>query len=138
MNLLGRISRDSARAGGCPGGGHRVRAATASLRGVATTIGMATDCRLRFAGRYHDPETGLHYNLHRYYDPVTGRYQSSDPLGLAAAADPHGYVRTPAIRVDPLGLLPRDPRNLPGIATGSAGLRDIAGRWLRGTNRNAG
>ena len=28
---------------------------------------------LRFPGQYADPETGLHYNQHRYYDPVAGK-----------------------------------------------------------------
>nr|WP_259649304.1 RHS repeat-associated core domain-containing protein [Delftia sp. UME58] len=25
---------------------------------------------IRLPGQYHDRETGLYYNLHRYYDPV--------------------------------------------------------------------
>ncbi|NLT99825.1 MAG: hypothetical protein GXW88_04160 [Pseudomonas lundensis] len=25
---------------------------------------------MRFQGQYHDHETGLHYNRHRYYDPL--------------------------------------------------------------------
>ncbi|MBW2004435.1 MAG: RHS domain-containing protein [Deltaproteobacteria bacterium] len=29
---------------------------------------------LRFPGQHHDAETGLYYNLNRYYDPNTGRY----------------------------------------------------------------
>ncbi|WP_131786932.1 DUF6531 domain-containing protein, partial [Protofrankia symbiont of Coriaria ruscifolia] len=41
------------------------------------------DCPLRFPGQYHDPETGLNYNYHRYYAPESGRYDSNDPLGLA-------------------------------------------------------
>src|SRR5262249_44995287 len=36
---------------------------------------------LRFPGQYHDPETGLDYSLHRYYDPVAGAYLSPDPRG---------------------------------------------------------
>jgi hypothetical protein len=40
----------------------------------ASTWG-ATDANtampLRFAGQYHDTETGLHYNLNRYYNPDT-------------------------------------------------------------------
>ena len=37
---------------------------------------------LRFLGQYFDHETGLHYNWHRYYNPETGRYITSDPIGL--------------------------------------------------------
>lgn len=40
-----------------------------------------TSCPLRFPGQYHDPETGLNYSYHRYYDPGAGRYESNDPLG---------------------------------------------------------
>nr|WP_313771643.1 RHS repeat-associated core domain-containing protein [Enterobacter mori] len=38
---------------------------------------------LRFQGQYHDAESGLYYNRHRYYDPGVGRYLSPDPVGLA-------------------------------------------------------
>ncbi|MEV4629390.1 DUF6531 domain-containing protein [Micromonospora sp. NPDC049523] len=62
---------------------------------------------LRFPGQYLDPETGLHYNVYRYYDPATGRYVSQDPLGLAPAPDPAGYVRNPYSGADPLGLAPK-------------------------------
>ncbi len=63
-------------------------------------------CPLRFPGQYHDPETGLHYNYHRYYDPETARYDSTDPLGLAPAPNPHTYVPNPLDWFDPLGLAP--------------------------------
>ena len=33
-------------------------------------------------GMYADQETGLYYNMARYYDPKIGRYISSDPIGL--------------------------------------------------------
>ncbi|MFI1334085.1 putative T7SS-secreted protein [Streptomyces sp. NPDC020845] len=59
---------------------------------------------LRFPGQYHDPESGLHYNHHRYYDPTTARYLTPDPLGLAPAPNPVAYVPNPHRRVDPLGL----------------------------------
>jgi RHS repeat-associated protein len=36
----------------------------------------------RFTGPYFDPETGLNYNYFRDYDPTTGRYIESDPIGL--------------------------------------------------------
>jgi RHS repeat-associated protein len=60
---------------------------------------------LRFPGQYADPETGLHYNHQRYYDPATARYLSPDPLGLAPALNPHTYVRNPTTQTDPLGLM---------------------------------
>ncbi len=37
---------------------------------------------LRFPGQYKDPESGLHYNYFRDYNPATGRYVQSDPIGL--------------------------------------------------------
>ncbi|HEY1574645.1 MAG TPA: DUF6531 domain-containing protein [Pseudonocardiaceae bacterium] len=61
-------------------------------------------CLLRFPGQYHDYETGLDYNHHRYYDPETGRYTTPDPLGLQPAPNHHGYVDNPLAWLDPLGL----------------------------------
>ncbi|MGP8298143.1 DUF6531 domain-containing protein [Streptomyces inhibens] len=61
---------------------------------------------LRFPGQYFDPESGLHYNFHRYYDPETARYNSADPLGLAAAPNPSTYVANPHFWIDPYGLAP--------------------------------
>ncbi|RKN46686.1 RHS repeat-associated core domain-containing protein [Streptomyces hoynatensis] len=61
---------------------------------------------LRFPGQYHDAETGLHYNHHRYYDPESARYLTSDPLGLAQAPNPVAYIRNPLMWADPLGLGP--------------------------------
>ncbi|MFE0421372.1 putative T7SS-secreted protein [Streptomyces sp. NPDC058953] len=61
---------------------------------------------LRFPGQYYDPETGLHYNHHRYYDPQTARYTTPDPLGLAPAPNPSTYVHNPHTWSDPLGLAP--------------------------------
>ncbi|MGV9944122.1 putative T7SS-secreted protein [Streptomyces sp. NPDC003401] len=61
---------------------------------------------LRFPGQYYDPETGLHYNLFRHYDPATARYLTPDPLGLAPAPNPAAYVHNPHTWADPLGLSP--------------------------------
>lgn len=61
---------------------------------------------LRFPGQYYDPETSLHYNLFRHYDPETGRYTSPDPLGLGPAPNPVAYVHNPFTVCDPLGLSP--------------------------------
>ncbi|MDA3648288.1 DUF6531 domain-containing protein [Saccharopolyspora indica] len=62
------------------------------------------DIPLRFPGQYYDGETGLHYNYLRYYDPITARYTSSDPLGLAAGPNHRAYVPNPSGWSDPLGL----------------------------------
>ncbi|MEV0118783.1 RHS repeat-associated core domain-containing protein [Streptomyces sp. NPDC050844] len=59
---------------------------------------------LRFPGQYYDPETGLHYNYFRHYDPETARYLTSDPIGLAGGFAPHSYVPNPLKWIDPLGL----------------------------------
>ena len=37
---------------------------------------------LRLPGQYFDNETGKHYNYFRDYDPASGRYIESDPIGL--------------------------------------------------------
>jgi len=66
----------------------------------------ATTCPLRFPGQYADPETELHYNHHRYYDPETARYLSPDPLGLSLAPNHHAYVHNPHSWADPFGLAP--------------------------------
>ncbi|MGJ0429752.1 RHS repeat-associated core domain-containing protein, partial [Methylobacter sp.] len=62
------------------------------------------DNPLRFQGQYYDDETGLHYNLNRYYDPQAGRFIHQDPIGLAGGVNLFQYAVNPVNWIDPLGL----------------------------------
>ncbi|MHB8474182.1 MAG: RHS repeat-associated core domain-containing protein [Gammaproteobacteria bacterium] len=92
--------------------------------GKATVIVASIEMNIRMPGQYFDAETGLHYNYFRYYDPGTGRYTQSDPLGLIKeSSDPlfaayskqldlmsginqlYAYINNnPLSGIDPLGL----------------------------------
>ena len=49
--------------------------------GTASKSGaMTDDFRFRFSSKYLDDETGLYYYGYRYYDPVTVRWLSRDPI----------------------------------------------------------
>ncbi|WP_181416042.1 RHS repeat domain-containing protein, partial [Gilliamella apicola] len=62
------------------------------------------DNPLRFQGQYYDEETGLHYNLNRYYDPFVGRYITQDPIKLIGGLNFYQYCQNPVNWIDPLGF----------------------------------
>ncbi|EOL8978583.1 RHS repeat-associated core domain-containing protein [Cronobacter turicensis] len=70
------------------------------------------DNPLRFQGQYFDPETGLHYNRYRYYDPAIAAYISQDPIGMLGGGNPYRYAPNALMWIDPLGLI-RGPVSLP-------------------------
>jgi RHS repeat-associated protein len=60
----------------------------------------------RFPGQYYDEETGLYYNLNRYYSKEIGRYITPDPVGLLGGINLFSYVYNNSIRfTDPHGLV---------------------------------
>lgn len=69
----------------------------------------------RLQNQYFDEETGLHYNLRRYYEPEAGRFVNQDPIGLLGGDNLYQFAVNTASWTDSLGL---SPRNLPGIASG--------------------
>ncbi|QKQ27823.1 RHS repeat domain-containing protein [Candidatus Reidiella endopervernicosa] len=61
---------------------------------------------LRFPGQYYDAETGRHYNYFRDYDPNTGRYIQSDPIGLEGGLNTYLYSNANPINYfDLFGLM---------------------------------
>jgi uncharacterized protein RhaS with RHS repeats len=59
-----------------------------------------------------------HYNYFRDFDPATGRYVESDPIGLRAGVNTYAYAHgDPALQIDPRGLL-------------------VSGEWIRSPKLN--
>ena len=54
-----------------------------SILNTLENISVSENETVTLAGQYYVAESSLHYNLHRYYDPKTGRYLTTDPIGLA-------------------------------------------------------
>jgi RHS repeat-associated protein len=60
----------------------------------------------RFPGQVYDRETNSHYNYFRDYDPQTGRYVQSDPIGLHAGINTYAYVgANPVFAYNSTGLI---------------------------------
>jgi RHS repeat-associated protein len=61
---------------------------------------------MRFPGQRYDAASGLNYNYFRDYEPGTGRYVQSDPIGLSGAISTYLYADAdPLVRIDPFGLI---------------------------------
>ena len=74
--------------------------------------GIVYTLNLRYPGQRADPISGLSYNYFRDYDPATGRYIESDPIGLAGGSSTYGYVGSnPGCQTDPFGLWSTEAHN---------------------------
>ena len=58
----------------------------------------------RLQNQYYDEETGLHYNLMRYYEPEAGRFVNQDPIGLLGGDNLYHLAPNANTWIDPLGL----------------------------------
>ena len=58
----------------------------------------------RLQNQYFDEETGLHYNLMRYYEPEAGRFVNQDPIGLLGGENLYWFAPNTQSWVDWLGL----------------------------------
>jgi RHS repeat-associated protein len=97
---------------------------------------------------YYMPETGLFYNYFRDYDPQTGRYLESDPIGLGGGS-PSTYAYAggnPVSNIDPLGLAtvvivggptPGNPLGHVAIATTGSGIYSYGTGTVEGSDVSA-
>ena len=87
--------------------GALVWSASYSPFGEASVTTEKVSLPLRLPGQYLDAETGTHYNYLRDYDPGTGRYLTSDPIGLNGGINTYAYAgNNPISLFDVSGLKP--------------------------------
>ena len=95
---------------------------------VHIEIGIRFDQPLRSLGQYFDTESGLHYNLFRYFDPKAAQFINQDPIGIIGGCNVYQYAHNFIGWVDPLGLSGKRNRNSPPPFN-PGDLRSI-NRWL--------
>lgn len=79
-----------------------------TVYGQAQPSVSTSDVDVRFPNQHHDPDTGLVYNFHRWFDPATGLFLTPDPLLLEGNVRLREYVPDPTTQDDPQGYAPLD------------------------------
>jgi RHS repeat-associated protein len=78
-------------------------------------------------GYYSDNETGLLLLTHRYYDPVSGRFLTSDPIGYEGGINLYAAVTNKPINLaDPTGTKVSDADKVAALKK----IGDATGSWL--------
>jgi RHS repeat-associated protein len=64
--------------------------------------------------------SGQMYMRNRYYDPATGQFTQTDPIGLAGGLNVYGFAAgDPVSYSDPYGLMAEDCERRPWLCTAS-------------------
>lgn len=93
-----------------------------------TPVGQARAADEGFAGQIYDPESGLYYNVFRYYDPQLGRFISPDPIGLLGGFNEYAFVPSPFDWLDADGLIATGgPHDYNGGTSPDGGGPDLRG-----------
>jgi RHS repeat-associated protein len=99
------------------------------------TAGIAADFafNLRFPGQQYDRETGTHYNYFRDYEPKSGTYTKSDPVGpILGGLNTYQYAwGDPVGFADVLGLAPTIRQRCGCTIYGTLQDTRSQGHWFR-------
>jgi RHS repeat-associated protein len=110
-----------------------------SFGNLTASTGTITN-PFQYTGREFDSETGLYYYRARYYDPMSGRFLSEDPLRFVdVGSNLYAYVgNSPTNLVDPSGTdktywdnwgSPNGRTPLDGPRNGNWGGKNWSGGW---------
>jgi len=102
----------------CDAKGNAVWEGHYAVTGVIDYYGeRRTQQALRLQGQYFDEESGLHYNRHRYFDPLNEQFISMDPIGLMGGWNLYGFGLNIFGWIDPWGLHPYKPNSVESTVT---------------------
>ena len=75
--------------------------------GFISSLKGSVEMNVRGSNQYYDAESGLHYNINRYFSPSRNQYLTPDPVGLAVGDDLYAFAfNRPHKFVDLDGLAP--------------------------------